>query len=187
MSSQGTLIQRWNKSCTVTAAVLLISLHITAFVVAAYLCPDLFIARSYEGVHCQLRADEESLTLSGSGCPEDEENFCRTRDTGDIVRLRDIRLSFKFPLEEDGETVSSWSWRLVGSLALSLRILDKNFSLSSPGVGGELLLSASLDYAVFNRNSFGAAANGTFGLTDSVNRLPISNIVYSEACFEIQM
>ena len=147
MSSQGTLIQRWNKSCTVTAAVLLISLHITAFVVAAYLCPDLFIARSYEGVHCQLRADEESLTLSGSGCPEDEENFCRTRDTGDIVRLRDIRLSFKFPLEEDGETVSSWSWRLVGSLALSLRILDKNFSLSSPGVGGELLLSASLDYA----------------------------------------
>jgi len=150
MSSQGTLIQRWNKSCTLTVAALLISLHITAFVVAAYLCPELFRARSYSGVHCQLGQEEERLVLSEGECPEEVESFCRTRDTGDIVQLRDLSLSFRFPQEEEGETVSSWSWRLVGSLALSLGVLDKNFSQPSPGsweVEEELLLSASLDYA----------------------------------------
>lgn len=152
MSSQGTLIQRWTKCCTVTAAVLLITAHIAAFLLAAFLCPQLFKARSYEGVHCQLRGDEDSFDLALSGCAEhntedekERESVCLTRGTGDIVRLRDIRMSFKFPLEEDGETLSSWNWRLVGSLALSVRILDKNFSL--PASSEELQLSASLDYA----------------------------------------
>jgi len=60
-----------------------------------------------------------------------------------VVRLEDIRLSFSFPLMSEEEMLSSWSWRLVGSLALSLNTLDQNFSLASP----DLLVSASLDYA----------------------------------------
>ena len=154
MSSQGTLIQRWNKWCTLTAALALLTAHIAAFVVAAHLCPQLFSARSYEGRHCQLRGDEESFDLALTGCPEqleeeeeEEESVCPARDTGDIVRLEDIRLSFTFPRLSEGEgeeeMLSSWSWRLVGSLALTFNILDQNFSLASP----DLLLSASLDYA----------------------------------------
>ena len=147
MTTQGTLVQRWNKCCTLTAAVFLVTTHIAAFVLAAYLCPQLFTARSYEGRHCQLRGDEDSFDPALTGCPEREEqeesSVCPARHSGDVVRLEDIRLSFTFPLMSEEEMLSSWSWRLVGSLALSLNILDQNFSLASP----DLLVSASLDYA----------------------------------------
>ena len=67
-SSQGTLIQRWNKSCTVFVTVVVTLLHLTAFAVAAYLCPELFTARSYEGAHCQPGHRADTFEVAAADC-----------------------------------------------------------------------------------------------------------------------
>ena len=145
-SSQGTLIQRWNKGCTLTVTLLLILLHITAFAVAAYLCPELFTARTgMAGVHCQ-----PSSGAAGLGAPACDEGACLPRDTGDVVTLEELRMSFRFPaLHLASEQLSVWNWRLVGSLAISLSVMEDHFPILVNQTEFEqtVMLSASLDYA----------------------------------------
>ena len=150
-SSQGTLIQRWNRSCTIGVAILVLGLHISAFIIAAYLCPQLFTARSYEGAHCQPQAGAEFNMVSDCG-QERSEEVCRPRDSGDVVRLEDIRMSYKFPAESqvsDGE-LSVWNWRLVGSIAWSINLLQSESAAVLQDMtqfDQEVRLSASIDYA----------------------------------------
>ena len=174
MSSQGTLIQGWSKSCTISVAILVSLLHISAFVVAAYLCPELFIARTYSGVHCQPSGDINSFTLASdnSGCDDGGDYFdvtagegvCLTRDGGDVVTLEDIRMSFKFPSVQHNsrEQMSVWNWRLIGSVGISLNVMEGD----SPGIfpnntdfQQEVLLSASIDYAPLQYLQSGAVQN----------------------------
>jgi len=161
--SQGTLIQKWSKGFSVVIVGAVIALHAAAFVLAALLCPEIFKARSYEGVHCQPSGEINYYELTGCD-PERSsdmrhtvgEGVCLTRDKGDIVKLRDIRMSFKFPLEETEELYSAWNWRIVASLAVNLNILEKdayshkdsiNKSPKYSSLEEEIMLSASLDYA----------------------------------------
>lgn len=161
--SQGTLIQKWSKGFSVVMIGAAIALHALAFVLAALLCPDIFKARSYEGVHCQPSGEMNSYEFTG--CDQERisemrhtvgEGVCLTRDKGDIVKLQDIRMSFKFPLDETDELYSAWNWRIVASLAVNLNILERdaysrkdviNSSSQSATLEEEIMLSASLDYA----------------------------------------
>ena len=146
-NSQGTLIQRWNKGCTLTVALLVSLLHIAAFAVAAHLCPEMFTARTgLAGAHCQpdIQGDEARITACDHG------GVCRKRDTGDVVRLGDLRMSFSFPASHlASEQLSVWNWRLVGSLGISLRVMSNQFPVLVNQTEFEqtVLLSASLDYA----------------------------------------
>ena len=135
-----------------------IALHAAAFILAALLCPEIFKARSYEGVHCQPSGEMNSYELAG--CDEERsselrhtvgDGVCLTRAPGDIVRLQDIRMSFKFPLDETDELYSAWNWRIVASLAVNLNILDVEKMVEQDSnetdLAEEIMLSASLDYA----------------------------------------
>ena len=154
-SSQGTLIQRWNKGCTLTVAVLVTFLHIAAFAVAAYLCPELFTARTgLAGVHCQSVTGEEVRGAGVTNIACDDHTggeVCRKREAGDVVTLEDLRMSFSFPSLShlDSEQLSVWNWRLVGSLGISLRVMENHFPVLTNQTEFEqtVLLSASLDYA----------------------------------------
>ena len=146
-SSQGTLIQRWNSSCTVGVAILVICLHVSAFAIAAYLCPELFTARSYEGAHCQpsgdtaLLTNDECDTLASVGGGQ-----CLPRDSGDVVKMRDIRMTYRFPGDRPDDQLSVWSWRLVGSIAISLTMVQPHTMVANMSAQ-EVSLSASIDYA----------------------------------------
>ena len=161
MSSQGTLLQGWSKSCTISVAILVSLLHISAFIVAAYLCPELFIARTYTGVHCQPSGDINSFTLASDNSDCDDvdyydvtagEGVCLTRDGGDVVTLEDIRMSFKFPSDQNNyrEHMSVWNWRMIGSVGISLNVMEQDFPVdhsNNTDFDQEVLLSASIDYA----------------------------------------
>ena len=155
-SSQGTLIQRWNKSCTVFVTVVVTLLHLTAFAVAAYLCPELFTARSYEGAHCQPGHRADTFEVAAADCGAEyaaAAGACLPRVGGDVVRLADLRMSFKLPAADPGDSLSVWNWRLVASLAVSLQLLEPVTAGNSSQLEEveqlelPVLLSASIDYA----------------------------------------
>ena len=159
VNSQGTLVQRWNKSCTITVALFLIILHVTAFGVAVYLCPELFTAKSYQGVHCQPNGEGFSIDNVNTNCDEynDEDEIregdfnngaCLKRDSGDVVNLRDIRISFTFPANDLKDQLTVWNWRLVGSLALHLSIMDSDLGMNETEFQQQVMMSASIDYAL---------------------------------------
>lgn len=156
--SQGTLVQKWSAGVSIFMVGAVIALHAAAFILAALLCPEIFKARSYEGVHCQPSGEMNSYELAG--CDEERsselrhtvgDGVCLTRAPGDIVRLQDIRMSFKFPLDETDELYSAWNWRIVASLAVNLNILDVEKMVEQDSnetdLAEEIMLSASLDYA----------------------------------------
>lgn len=153
--SQGTLIQRWGVKTAAFLCGLLVLLHLSAGLLAALYCPEMLKARSYPGDHCQPRGGNSSYVVPEcQGSPGMRqtvgEGICLTRGEGDLVRLTDLRLSFRFPGERDGpkELYSAWNWRLVASLAVNLHILAEELpDLVSGELEEEVILSASLDYA----------------------------------------
>lgn len=184
--SQGTLVQKWSRGFSILVACAVIALHATAFVVAALLCPEIFKSKSYEGVHCQPSGEANLYEVRG--CEEEKisemrhtvgEGVCRTRNVGDIVRLKDIRMSFKFPLDETDELYSAWNWRIVASLAVNLNILEKQ-AHSSPdfspqsSLEEDIMLSASLDYAPMQLLQTGGNPKGSKTLASETDCIPSS-------------
>jgi len=161
--SLGTLIQKWSKGLSAVIVGIILGLHAAAFVLAVIMCPEFFKARTYEGVHCQPSGEINAYEFTG--CEHERisemrhtvgEGVCLTRGKGDIVKLQNIRMSFKFPLDEPDELFSAWNWRLVASLAVNLNILERdaynykefrNQSAKPSSIEEEIMLSASLDYA----------------------------------------
>jgi len=188
--SQGTLIQKWSKGFSVVVVGTIIGLHAAAFVLAALMCPEIFKARSYEGVHCQPSGEINSYELTG--CDHERisemrhtvgEGVCLTRGKGDIVKLQDIRMSFKFPLDETDELFSAWNWRLVASLAVNLNILEKdaynrkastNRSTKFSSLDEEIMLSASLDYAPMQLLEPGGKPKGSKNFASETDCIPSS-------------
>jgi len=153
--SQGTLIQRWGVRTLAFLSSLLVLLHLSAGLLAALYCPEMLKAKSYPGDHCQPRGGNstylEPECLNTPGMRQTVgEGICLTRGEGDLVKLSDLRLSFRFPGERDGEAelYSPWNWRLVASLAVNLHVLAEDLpGLISGELTEEVMLSASLDYA----------------------------------------
>jgi len=133
---QGTLVQKLPGWATLSIGLVLAAAHIAFCVLAVLVCPTLFIARTYEGSHCEAGGAVEMAGECGGSC--------LPRGPGHTVRLADIRMAFRFPGPGEQEQVGPWNWRLVGSLAVSLAFPA---NLSMEGSEQEMLLSASLDYA----------------------------------------
>ena len=156
--SQGTLVQRWRGGTVAALTCLLLLLHLSAALLAALLCPEMLRSQSYSGDHCTPRGANSSYLGEWSGDCEGSsgmrqtvgEGVCLTRGEGDLVRLQDLRMSFRFPGERDGATelYSAWNWRLVASLGVQLHILAEELpDLATRELEQEVTLSASLDYA----------------------------------------
>lgn len=156
--SQGTALQRWSRVTVWVVVGLLLLLHLASSLLALFLCPQMLMARDHPGSHCTSLGSSPGHTnislvdYSSCSAPGQQqtvgEGLCRTRGEGDLVRLEDLRLSFRFP--GDGEMYSSWNWRLVASLAVNLRILAEDLpsdELDLSQLKQEVVISASLDYA----------------------------------------
>lgn len=150
--SQGTLVQKWGVGVATFLACLLFALHLSAGILAALYCPEMLRARTYPGDHIQVPGSGNSSYLIPDCLRNSHQNVvknnCQTRDEGDLVKLEDLRLSFRFPGDGQNELYSAWNWRLVASLSVSLHILAQDLpDLSSGQIEEPVKLSASLDYA----------------------------------------
>jgi len=160
--SQGTLVQSWRRWWLLLIMGLMMTIHIVTITLSIDQCPELLVSRAYNGVHCQPQAGDNMYGLVpsiGNGCGSSEaklqhlagEGICLTRDAGDVVRLKDIRMSFKFPADKESqEFLSSWNWRVVGSLSVNIKIRDQDLIFHESMNYTSLLqmkLSSSLDYA----------------------------------------
>ena len=97
--SQGTLIQQWSLRTTTFLACLLLLLHLAAGLLAAFLCPEMLLARTYQGDHCTPRGSNSSYLLPAN-CKDAkgmrmtvDKGVCLTRGEGDLVSLSHLRLS----------------------------------------------------------------------------------------------
>jgi uncharacterized membrane protein YhdT len=177
ISSQGTQVQRWSKSLSLTFLLIILAAHVALILVAVILCPELYQSERFQGGHCQT---VPLITATSSGLPNNEDNHCEGCDSGDIaaerggdsrcvsrgdgetVRLADILMSFRFPRQPQ---FSVWSWRSTSSLSLYIKILEKNLIVQNSDsdqltavnisqlTGSDrfheaVQLSASLDYAL---------------------------------------
>ena len=154
--SQGTLIQTWGALTTLVLCGLLLLLHLASGLLAAMFCPEALQARSYPGDHCATRGSGSYYNLSedcqgGARMQQTVgEGLCDTRGEGDLVRLQDLKLSFRFPGQADSgpELYSAWNGRLVASLGVNLHIPARDLpQLDTSELEVEVVLSGSLDYA----------------------------------------
>ena len=154
--SQGTLIQQWSLRTTTFLASFLLLLHLAAGLLAAILCPEMLMARTYQGDHCTPRGSNSSYLLPAN-CKDAKgmrmtvgKGVCLTRGEGDLVSLSHLRLSYHFPRggESKEELYSAWNYRLVASLGVNLHVLAEQLpNLSAGELEQDVLLTASLDYA----------------------------------------
>ena len=128
-----------------------------------------------QGDHCQP-SGKDVVINSSQKCPRSLESNavrqqmigegdCPIRDEGELVRLSDIRLAFRFPRDS---TYQVWNWRIVARLYLDIRVLEKEIWWTDPvyrrqrvsdirqvaakdsrvsDPEQDILLHASLDYA----------------------------------------
>ena len=150
--SQGTQVQKWSRSVSITVACLVILVHIASTVLVLIYCPELLKSESYEGVHC----DTSSERLNSSCDNEDgcDNHGCVVKSDGEAVSLSDVILSYKFPHKPK---FSYWSWKMTASLGIYIKVYDNeiisrqsNKSLSSD-FNQIVSISGSIDYAL-NKN-----------------------------------
>ena len=65
-NTQGTLVQKWGRGLTLGFTLGVVLLHVAAYAVAAYFCPQLFITQTYKVP--KGRHDKHNASLSTS-CP----------------------------------------------------------------------------------------------------------------------
>lgn len=175
-NSQGTLVQKWGKPLAITFTTTIVIIHLAAFGLTGYFCPALFTSQQYEGAHCQPTGEAVYYNWSQK-CPKTisqsipsrqqmiGEGGCKPKSHGEVVRLQDLRIAFRFPRDH---TYSPWNWRIVASLFLDIKVFEKEILWTDPNYNKnitknisalahndsflaypqqEISLSASLDYA----------------------------------------
>lgn len=156
------MVQAWSKLGLLVFVGLVVALHISSIVLSVTQCPEMLVARTYPGVHCQPQGEVNMYGLLphlGGGCESPPaslrhtvgEGVCLTRGAGDSVRLSDIRMSFKFPADGSiDEKLSAWNWRVVASLSVNINMREKDLVQphhENSSLSNSVRVSASLDYA----------------------------------------